>query len=916
MSITPSDLAALSHLFDEALACEPAGLERWLADVAATYPHLIEPLRDMLDEDRTRAHSSFLRDGPRLAGGARDATLATVGDRLGPYVLVRELGRGGMASVWLAERHDGSSKRTVALKMPLATLQRERDIERFERERDLLGRLRHPRIAHLYDAGVTSSGQPYIVLEYVSGLPITEACNKRGLDIPARLRLFLDAMSALAHAHRHLVVHRDIKPSNVFVDDEGQVKLLDFGIAKLLQAADGTTGPTPLTQDGGNVLTPQYAAPEQMDGKLISTATDIYSLGALLYELLTGTLPHGGTRGSLAEWVQAVLNVEPARPSEAGFTDAMASQRSAPSQARLRALLAGDLDTIVMKALRKSPEERYGSVEAFAEDIRRFLDHRPIAARPASLAYRARLFIRRSRNAVVATALGAVVALLLGTAAYQQHLQKTAERARADAVRDFMFDLIGDAEPDETQTSAEVTGKQIVDNAVQRARIQFERQPELRGELLGELGRLYDKLGQEDHAAQLLDESIALLENLRPNDDLALNDTRASRATNAFGLGDVAKAKTLAQKAFTACLNGSVECERIRGYTTNVLAKIAAREGDVKPAIDLMKASVAHTELGFGKRHRETSSALVVLAVMQRNAGRLMDADANLKRALDIAEGLQLRAADRVDLLRSTAVIDIDMGRYETARHRLNDLLTKPLRRSDRMSTLRQLADAELMQGLPQQALAHAQAGLALTDENDARSNRIPFLRQARARAEALLEQPAAALADIDAVVAGLAMAGYRPNSLEQLRARRFRAEILARSGQLDAALQALEPLVAEHDSLAAPFDVEFGQTLDLLGTVKRARGNAVEAAASNTRAHALFVRALTSDHPMLVRNALYAAVVQNDIAPSVETQRRLKTLRTQYAQQAGAGSRWREMLDTPDTACTLRAPQRCALIF
>ena len=343
---------------------------------------------------------------------------------MGPYRLVREIGRGGMSSVWLAERPDGIVKRDVALKMPLRTLDSPAQIERFERERDVLAMLAHPQIARLYDAGVTPAGQPFIVLEPVDGLPITAACDARQLGVASRLQVFMQALAAVGHAHKHLVVHRDIKPSNVFVDAHGQVKLLDFGIAKLLvdplllDPLAGT-GPSPLTRDAGCALTPGYAAPEQMDGRPISTATDVYALGVLLYELLTGRLPNAGAQASVAQALAAALHVVPEPPSLAGFDAATAQRRSLPDAARLQALLDGDLDTIVLKALRKNPAERYGSVEAFADDLTRYLEHRPITARAPSFLHRTRLFMRRHRRVGAVAALGLLGVIgFAGTAVY------------------------------------------------------------------------------------------------------------------------------------------------------------------------------------------------------------------------------------------------------------------------------------------------------------------------------------------------------------------------------------------------------------------------------------------------------------------------------------------------------------------
>ena len=372
------DLPAASRLLDDALDLDPGRIEPWFAALPAAQQHLIPMLRDMLAEYLAPQQAGFMQAGPRLDDSAAGEPAARPGDTLGPYRLVREIGCGGMSRVWLAERPDGVVKRAVALKLPLKSATR---VERFEHECDVLARLNHPQIACLYDAGVTPAGQPYIVLEYVAGLPITKACDTQAMDVPARLRLFLQLLAAVAHAHKHLVVHGDIKPTNVFVGADGQVKLLDFGIAKLLADPATAAEATALTHEGGCALTPRYAAPEQLNGWPISTATDVYALGALLHELLVGNPPHAGAQGSVAEAMHALMHADAARPSTVPIDIAAAAARGVASADRLHTVLAGDLDTIVLKALRKEPADRYSSVERFAEVLASYLASRPIAAR-------------------------------------------------------------------------------------------------------------------------------------------------------------------------------------------------------------------------------------------------------------------------------------------------------------------------------------------------------------------------------------------------------------------------------------------------------------------------------------------------------------------------------------------------------
>jgi serine/threonine-protein kinase len=298
-----------------------------------------------------------------------------------------------MGEVWLAERADGVVGRQVALKLPAPTMRHRELAARFARERAILSRLTHPNIARMYDAGFAANGQPYLALEYVEGVPLTQNCDARGLGVDARIALFLQVLAAVEYAHDNLVIHRDLKPSNILVTPEGNVKLLDFGIAKLL--ANGSAEETDITRVGGHALTLDYAAPEQVTGAPLTTAVDVYALGVLLYELLTGARPYRVKRGSLEEIGDAIVSVDPVPPSRAVYADAALAARSTTGSRLCRAL-SGDLDTIVQKALRKSPSERYASAGALADDLSRHRAHLPVTVRPASAWYRFVLFVRRN----------------------------------------------------------------------------------------------------------------------------------------------------------------------------------------------------------------------------------------------------------------------------------------------------------------------------------------------------------------------------------------------------------------------------------------------------------------------------------------------------------------------------------------
>lgn len=428
--------AALSRALDEALELPPESRSAWLDRLSPEYAALKPQLLHLLVRTQSATAPWTIPKfdvGPTESGETSSASNDGPGDVVGTYRLQRQLAAGGMGTVWLAERSDGMMTRSVALKLPRASWRGAMLAERMAREREILASLNHPNIARLYDAGLKADGQPYLALEYVEGRRIDQYCQEQQLGIEALLRLFLQVANAVAHAHAHLVVHRDLKPPNILVTGDGQVRLLDFGIAKLMEA--GTTAETELTQIGGRALTPAYASPEQISGEPIGIGSDIYSLGVILYELLTSRLPYQPLRDSRAALEEAILQVEPSRPSEVGGNPAS------------RRLLRGDLDLIVLKALKKKPEDRYLTVNALVDDIERYLDGRPVHAQPDRWSYGALKFVRRNRLMVSAAA-GVLFAILFGAgvALWQARVAR-AQKATATEVKTFIASIFRDADP-------------------------------------------------------------------------------------------------------------------------------------------------------------------------------------------------------------------------------------------------------------------------------------------------------------------------------------------------------------------------------------------------------------------------------------------------------------------------------------
>lgn len=468
--------------------------------LARTEPQLAHHVRALQRADAA-ADASVLRTREQAGLPWSDIDEHTpvhrAGEALGPYRLERALGAGGMGEVWLARRSDGLFETPVALKLLHAHLVRSALRGRFVREGRILGQLNHPHIARLLDAGETAERQLYLAIEYIEGEHLTPWCDRQRLGIEARLRLFLQVCAAVAHAHAHLVVHRDLKPSNILVTAAGKAVLLDFGIAKLVETETAEAAETALTRMAGGLLTPEYAAPEQLANEPVTVATDVYALGVVLHELLTGRRPERtappGTSPRIMDASGTGDVRAPSRMTQQREAGAAAAARGQTPK-RLRALLAGDLDTIVLKALKTPPQARYASVRELADDIVRFLDHRPVLARPDRLGYRLRKYLRRHRL-VAGSVLAVSTALVLGLGT-SIALYLRAEAARKDAVSVTTFftqDMLGNvdfAQP----TLGELSVRDMLGAASATLQNRFTDRPELAGDIRMALGKAYENL--------------------------------------------------------------------------------------------------------------------------------------------------------------------------------------------------------------------------------------------------------------------------------------------------------------------------------------------------------------------------------------------------------------------------------------
>ncbi len=677
-AISPEQWQEVSPYLDHALSLSPEDRHAWLQSFSAERPDLAGLMQKLLEHHLAAAQENFLEQQPPLPISA-----STAGQIIGPYTLISLLGQGGMGTVWLAERSDGRFERRVAIKFLRFSVASHGGADRFKREGKILGQLSHPHIAELMDAGVTLNGEPYLVLEHVEGKHIDHYCDNHHLDIELRIRIFLDVLSAVAQAHASLVVHRDLKPANILVRNDGQVKLLDFGIAKLLGDETGSADATLLTIEGGGAITPQFAAPEQITGGAITTATDVYALGIVLYILLTGQHPAGASTRSAAELVKAITETEPLRASNAvaSCVEAVARDRSATSD-KLRRQLRGDLDTIVAKALKKVPHERYTSTLALADDLQRYLAHEPISARPDTFAYRARKFIRRNRVAVVLSvfAFFAVAAGVTGTLIQTRtaRLQRDAalrERDRAQRIADFTIGIFKVSDPSERVGNA-VTAREVLDKASKDISTSLAKDPDLQAQMMHVMGKAYSSLGLLHRAQTLFEQSIRAGTSATgpesPETMVAMRDL----AWSMFQQGHLADAEALERKVIDVQgrVLGPENIETLNSMGN--LADILIEQGKNTKGETLDREVLEKKKHLLGPEAQGTLSSMDNLAVALARSGKLPEAAKLEEETLAI----QIRVTGRENLssiscMINLAAMNMDMGRDDEAEKELRQAL-------------------------------------------------------------------------------------------------------------------------------------------------------------------------------------------------------------------------------------------------
>lgn len=884
-------------LLDEAMRLTDAQREPWLAALAANEPHVLPLLHKLMEaHGRVQAHE-LLATLPKLQSARRPGDAGAIGQVIGPFELVAPLGRGGMGSVWRARYADGRLKRDVAVKLP--TISTDPDTlghlrERFARERDFLAQLQHPHIARLYDAGISADGQPFLAMEYVPGQPIDVSCDILHLGLDARLTLFQQVLDAVAYAHQQLVLHRDLKPGNVLVDAQGQVRLLDFGIARLLPppAADADPPPSPdslpalnLTEQAGAAYTLGHAAPEQISRGALSTATDVYALGVMLYQLLTGLSPYQPTRDTRGALEDAVLLATPALASSRQFDAAALAARQSTAQA-LRQVLRGDLDTILAKALKKDPAERYATVGALQDDLRRHAASLPISARPDTWAYRSRLFVARHRLAVLVTALAS--AALLGTAgvaAWQARVSAanaaiaSKEAARANAAQQFFARLLSNADPEKNKHITAVD-RQVADQALASAERDFADAPETLALVLKQLGEIYDRLGVPERQLEAQRKRVAVLARLP---DAKPDELLDAQTELAWELGRHADPAVRAQSIPT--LQAAYDRAVAGRLDNSLLVKLMCAMADqhVAERKHAQAAQWAQRAEEHALRHLPKLHPMRALAHEARGitAGRLGQFDVARQAfqqsiAVD-ATGQARGVVDQVRARGALATLEYEAGQYTESARTARDALAMAraqLGATDgSLTSLRMRAvfatersgDAEGAARLWQELMADD-----LASGDGFRAGRARFMQGWVAVARGALDEAERAFSTAEP---GLAV---NPNW------RRYLASELAglklRRGRPAEALALLQPMLAQLRSQTGTDGNEFGSLAERAGVALARLGRLAEARQLFNDACRWRQATYAPNHPVRVRCEAYR-VLADEATPRPDRQQAMTKL-------------------------------------
>lgn len=645
MSLSAADWVKLNRLLDEALDLEPAAREAWLQALPPEHDSIRATLHELLIRKTGVETSEVMRRSPLFANEAVRAMQA--GDLVGAYRLIREIGAGGMSTVWLAERADGSLQRQVALKLPRVAWIDHGLAARLNRERDIAAALEHPSIARLYDAGVDEAGRPFLALEYIDGLPLDRYATEKGLNVAERIELFIQVALAVEFAHTRLIVHRDLKPNNVLVKTSGEVRLLDFGIARLLLPE--SVPDAQQTQLGARAFTPRYAAPEQFLGQPATVATDVYSLGVMLYELLAGKSPYRRVDTSLGEIERAVVRHDPV--PIASVVDS-----------KTASILRGDLETIVGKALKKEQRDRYATVGALIEDLRRYQQDLPVHARPDQFAYRAKKFMKRHRVALslyaallVTVIAGAGVSIWQSTAALRERDRALRLYQQADAINHFWNRVLTEA----TTNRESVSVPELLERSERLAERSYAAAPLQYSMAVDTIAALYISYGLPGKAEEILIKAIERTKELEQGDHRA----ESLRCKYAMAIGALGRAQE-ADEIFRSVIEATPDAPDLLKYCWHRRSIVARDNNDANGALRYMKEAIKISSSSIALRSEDDAAQLVGdLAYAQALTGASDEARRNYEESWRLF-GAAGRDESPVALtvLNNWGILDISVG--------------------------------------------------------------------------------------------------------------------------------------------------------------------------------------------------------------------------------------------------------------
>jgi eukaryotic-like serine/threonine-protein kinase len=811
MKRTPREYAILSTLLDEALDLPDEAREAWVARISETHTDLGPTLRRMLLTGSARETREAMVMAQRIAAVASEAAAQSehsdlrIGGHIGPYELIRELGRGGMGSVWLASRADGAFKRAVALKLPHIAWAGNLE-ERMFRERDILAALEHSNIARFYDAGVDARGRPYMALEYVEGRPIDVYCRELNLSIPARLALVLEVAKAVAFAHSKLVVHRDLKPSNILVTADGEVRLLDFGIAKIVEGESSMEAKA--TEFAARLLTLDYASPEQIRGESIGTSTDVYSLAVLTYELLTECRPYRLKHQSAAELEQAIAEIDPRLASDAALAPALKRQ------------LRGDLDVILNKAMKKNPADRYPTVDAFASDLQRHLNGDTVLAQPDRVVYRLQKWFGRNRGALIVA--GIVLLALIGATVVSTWQAREAKREaeKATAMKDFLLHVFtaGQNRASGSRPAGEVTALELLDQGSAELVDSLTTQPAVKVELIESMGDVYEGLDRTDKAIALYQVGVQLIDRtIGPHSREKAG--MLARIVSAYvlqgNLPDAEKLEPAAEAAFDASGDHASE---IYGLFLKVKGNMLRRHGasGMVAARDTLKKSAAVLER-YPKAEGYVGT-MMYLAGTYVSLDEIPEAKQAADASVATARTLKDNASQLANSVSMRASVEDQLGDFVGAEHdylEASDLYASSVGIKHFLYLQNENFRAQLLQ-----RTGKRDQGMQLLEDTTAQ---IGVIRPAsNTLANSLTRLSEAYLRDgsyekaLTAVDDALKLAPAKQNVSLQTRALLDRAEALVALGRFAEALDSVDQASKAAEAAGTPSNVEIA-TWDLL---------------------------------------------------------------------------------------------------